>query len=299
MISFHLFTLPWLLGFLCLSVIPLLLGFATSFTNYDGLNLPFIKFVGLRNYGRALSSPDFYISLTNTAKYAIVSVPVGLALSLLLAIVMNQPIKGRDLFRLLYYVPAVLPLAGAVRAWKLLFGMQSGLVNAFLSVFQPGVAINWIRSQYFTVLYLYAWWGVGGPMVIFLAGLQGIPVELYEAARLDGANRLRLFRHVTLPLITPVLFFQLIMGLLGALQVLEVPILLTGTGGQSGRIQMAQDMFMYMVYTYSQVFDFQRFGYGVALSWIFFVIVLLLTLIIIGTSRYWVYYEVAQEGEAK
>ncbi len=297
--SFHLFTLPWLLGFLLLSLAPLLLGLATSFTNYDGLNLPTIKYMALQNYSRAFRSQDFYISLANTAKYAIVAVPVGLALSMLLAIVLNQALVGRDLFRLLYYIPAILPVAGAVQAWRLFFGLQSGLVNAFLSIFKPGTAINWVNDNYFTVLWLYAWWGVGGAMVLFLAGLQGIPVELYEAARLDGAGRFRLFRHITLPLITPVVFFQLIMGLIGALQILEVPILLTNRGGQSGQIQMAQAKFMYMVYTYSQVFDFQRFGYGVALAWICFVIVLLLTLIIIGTSRYWVYYEVAQEGERK
>jgi multiple sugar transport system permease protein len=297
--AFHLFTLPWLLGFLLLSVMPLVLGLATSFTNYDGLNLATIKFVGIRNYTRAFSSQDFYISLSNTAKYAIVSVPVGLVLSMLLAVVLNQPIRGRDLFRMLYYIPAILPTYGAIQAWRLLFGLQSGLVNAFLSLFSPGTAINWINDHYMATLYLYSWWGVGGPMVLFLAGLQGIPVELYEAARLDGAGRFGLFRHVTLPLITPVIFFQLILGFIGALQILEVPILLTGRGGQSGQVQMAQVKFMYMVYTYSQVFDFQRFGYGVALAWICFVIVLVLTLIIIRSSRYWVYYEVAQEGERR
>ncbi len=297
--AFHLFTLPWLLGFVGLSLVPLLLGLAASFTNYDGLNLPTIKIVALQNYARAFSSADFYISLANTAIYAIVAVPVGLALSLLLAIALNQPLKGRDLFRLLYYIPAILPVAGAIRAWRLFFGLQSGLVNAFLSIFIPGTAINWINNQYFTVLYLYDWWHVGGGMVLFLAGLQGIPAELYEAARLDGAGRFSLFRHITLPLITPMLFFQLIMGFIGALQIMEVPILLTGRGGQSGQVQLARDKFMYMVYTYSQVFDFQRFGYGVALAWVFFVLVLVLTLIIIGSSRYWVYYEVAQEGEAR
>ncbi len=297
--AFHLFTLPWLLGFLALSLLPLVLGLATSFTNYDGLNLPTIKFVELRNYAKAFSSEDFYISLTNTAKYSVVAVPIGLVLSMLLAVALNQRIAGRDLFRLLYYIPAILPVAGAVQAWRLFFGLQSGLVNAFLSIFKPGVAVNWINDQYFLVLYLYDWWHVGGGMVLFLAALQGIPAEMYEAARLDGAGRVGLFRHITLPLITPVVFFQLIMGLIGALQILEVPILLTTRGGQSGQLQMGQGKFMYMVYTYSQVFDFQRFGYGVALAWICFVIVLLLTLIIIGTSRYWVYYEVAQEGERK
>ena len=298
-ISFHLFTLPWLLGFLGLALIPLLLGFATSLTDYDGLNLPFLKFVGLKWYERAFGAADFSISLRNTATYAVVAVPVGLALSILLAVMLNQPIRGRDMFRLLYYIPAVLPVAGAAQVWRLIFGQQSGLVNAFLSVFWPGTAIDWIRNHFFTVLYLYDWWHVGGGMVLFLAALQGIPIELNEAARLDGASGRQVFLRITLPLITPVIFFQLIMGLLNALQILDVPILIYGRTGLSGQVNMPQDKFMYMIYIYSQVFDFQRFGYGVALSWIFFVIVLILTLIIIFTSRYWVYYEVAQEGEGK
>ena len=133
-------------------------------------------------------------------------------------------------------------------------------------------------------------------MVIFLAGLQGIPDSLREAAKLDGANRFQVFRHVTIPLLTPVIFFQLILGVIGSLQILDVAILLYGRSGLSGAINMPREKYFYMVYNYSQVFDFQRYGYGVALSWIFFVLVLILTLVIIATSRYWVYYEVAQEG---
>ena len=298
-IWFHIFTLPWLLGFLSLAVIPLVLGLATSFTNYDGLNLDQLKFTGLTNYGRAFITPDFYISLRNSARYAIVAVPIGLALSLLLAALLNQPIKGRDFLRLLYYVPAILPVAGAARAWSLLFGQNSGLVNSFLSVFRPGTAINWTNDQFFLMLYLYEWWHMGGGMVLFLAGLQGIPVELYEAGRLDGANSFHLFRRITLPLITPVVFFQLIMGLIWSLQIFDVPILIYGRAGMWGTVNMPQDKFMYMIYIYSQTFDFQRFGYGVALSWLFFILVLILTVVVIATSKYWVYYEVAQEGEAR
>ena len=296
--SFYMFILPWLLGFLGLAVIPLLLGFATSLTNYDGLNLPTVKFVGLSNYGRAFSKKDFWISLANSAKYAIFVVPVGMSLAFILAVMLNRPIRGRDWFRLLYYIPAVLPVTGAIRAWGLMFHKNAGFVNAFLSIFRPGTAINWVNTYFFLMLYLYTWWHAGGPMVIFLAGLQNIPVELYEAARLDGANRIQVFWRVTLPLMTPVLFFQLIMGLIGSLQIMDVPILLYGRAGLSGQIQLPISRYMYMVYIYSQTFDFQRFGYGVALSWIFFVIVLILTLIVIVTSRYWVYYEVEQEAEA-
>jgi multiple sugar transport system permease protein len=291
---------PWLLGFIFLSVVPLLLGFATSFTNYNGLNLRQLKFVGLDNYKRAvdLGNKDFWLSLGNTFKYMFIAVPVGQVLAMGLAALMNQKIKGRPFFRLMYYIPSVLPLAAAARAWSMMWNKNSGLVNALLSLVRPGTAINWIGDHFYLILFLYVWWHVGGGMVIYLAGLQGIPEELKEAAVIDGANKVQVFRHVTLPLLSPVIFFQTILGIIGALQILDVPILIYGRAGLSGNVQLPQKYYMYMIYVYSQVFDFQRYGYGVALAWIIFVVVLLLTLAMLFTSRFWVYYEVPQEGEA-
>ncbi len=255
--------------------------------------------MGLRNYTRAFDTLDFWLALRNTAVYALVSVPVGLAFGLLLALMLNQRMAGRSVFRMLYYLPSILPLAGAVVAWSLLFNPNSGLINAVLSYFQPGTAINSPRDYYFSMLYFYSWWHVGGTMVLFLAGLQGIPTDLYEAGRIDGANGWQLFFNITIPLLTPVIFFQLILGIIGSLQILDVAILLYGRAGITGSVQMPQDKYLYMVYNYIQVFDFQRYGYGVALSWIFFVIVLILTLLVLASSRYWVYYEVAQEGDSR
>jgi multiple sugar transport system permease protein len=236
------------------------------------------------------------MALKNTALYGMVTVPVGLVIGLLLAMMLNQAIQGRAFFRLLYYLPSILPLAGAIMAWRLMFSKDAGLVNALLSVFRPGTAINWPTDHFLLLLYLFAWWNIGGAMVIFLAGLQGIPEELREAAKLDGATRFQVFRRITVPLLTPVIFFQLILGLIGSLQILDAAILIYGRAGMTGAITMPRDKYFYMVYNYSQVFDFQRYGYGVALSWLFFLIVLVLTLIIVATSRYWVYYEVSQEG---
>lgn len=302
--DFYLMIAPWLLGFIFLSIIPLLLGLAASFTNYNGLNLTRgLKFVGFDNYKRAFvnnqgeANLDFWISLANTFRYTLIAVPVGQVLAMVLAAFMNQRIKGRAVYRLLLYIPAILPLAGAMRAWGLMFNKNSGLINALVSLIWPGTAVNWINDHYYLVLYLYVWWNVGSAMIIYLAGLQGIPEELKEAALIDGANKVQVFLHVVLPLLTPVIFFQTILGLIGALQVLDVPILLYGRAGLSGNIEMPRNMYMYMIYVYSQVFDFQRYGYGVALSWIFFIIVLVLTVILLLTSKYWVYYEVAQEGE--
>jgi multiple sugar transport system permease protein len=297
--AFYLFVAPWLLGFLGLSLFPLILGLATSFTNYDGLNLDSVRFMGARNYTRAIDTPDFWLAMRNTFVYALISVPLGLAFGLFLAMLLNLKIAGRSFFRMLYYLPSILPLAGAVVAWSLLFNPNTGLVNAILSYIWPGTAINWPRDYFFPMLYLYSLWHVGGSMVLFLAGLQGIPTDLYEAGRIDGANGWQLFARITMPLLTPVIFFQTILGIIGSLQILDVAILLYGRAGLSGAVQMPRDKYLYMVYNYIQVFDFQRYGYGVALSWIFFVIVLILTLVVLVSSRYWVYYEVAQEGDGR
>jgi multiple sugar transport system permease protein len=295
--AFYFFVAPWLLGFICLSLVPLVMGFLMSLTNYDGFNIATMRFMGLQNYIRALQNTDMWVALGNTALYGLGTVPVGLVIGLLLAVMLNQAIRGRAFFRLIYYLPSILPLAGAVMAWRLLFNKDAGLINAALSVFRPGTAINWTTDHLLFLLYLFAWWNIGGAMVIFLAGLQGIPEELREAAKLDGATRSQVFRLITIPLLTPVIFFQLILGLIGSLQILDAAILLYGRAGLSGAINLPRDKYFYMVYDYSQVFDFQRYGYGVALSWLFFLLMLVLTLIIIASSRYWVHYEVSQEGK--
>jgi multiple sugar transport system permease protein len=297
--SFYTFILPWLLGFIFLSAAPLLTGLYISFTNYDGLNWLRWDIVGLDNYKDAFQSMDVLVASRNTLIYAVVVVPVGLALSFLLAIMLNQSIKGQGLFRTLYYIPSILPVTGSVWAWRLLMGKNAGLVNYLLSFIRPGTGINWIVEQYFLVLYTHAWWHAGGGMVIFLAGLQGIPPELYEASMLDGANRISTFFKITLPLMTPVLFFQLVMGIIGSLQILDVPILLSGGGGMAGSAALGRERYLYMVYQYSQIFDFQRFGFGVALSWLLFVVVLVATAVVVFSARFWVYYEVAMEGEAR
>jgi len=294
--DFYLFTAPWIIGFLVLSLFPLVVGLLTSFTNYNGLNLDDIKWLGTRNYTRAFDSEDLWISLRNTLVYTVIAVPVGQLVAMLLASMLNRSIRGRSVFRLLYYLPAILPLAGAIRAWTLMFSKNSGLLNSMVAVAVPGFAPNWVSDYYMLMLYTFSWWTVGGAMVIYLAGLQGVPEELHEAAKIDGANAAQIFFRVTFPMLTPVIFFQLVLGIIGALQILDVAILMYGRAGLSGTVSIPGNLYTYMVYVYSQVFDFQRFGYGVALSWIFFVFVLILTVLLLYTSRFWVYYEVEQEG---
>lgn len=293
--AFYLFIAPWLIGFVLLGVVPLILGFLTSLTNYDGLNLADVKFVGLRNYTRLLEDPDAAFSFQRTLLWSALNVPVWLILSFALALILNQNIRGRGAFRTLYYLPSLIPLVATIWIWRIFLDTNYGLLNGIISLVRPGTAIPWLSEHALPSLTAIAvWTGLGSGMVIFLAGLQGIPTELEEAARIDGANRWHVLRYVTIPLMTPVIFFQLILALIGSFQALAVPLLLAGSG--QGSVP-PRATYLYMVHTYRQIFVYQRFGYGTALLWLLFVVILALTLLLFRTSRYWVHYEVSIEGE--
>jgi multiple sugar transport system permease protein len=298
-LAFYLFIAPWLLGFLFLTLTPLVLGFAISLTNYDGLNLETVKFLGFRNYERAFADEEVSYALTRTAIFTLSAVPVGLVVSMALAVILNLDVKLRGVFRTILYIPHIIPVVAATWAWKLMLDVNVGLVNAGLSVFQPGLAVNWLAEFATPTLVAYTTWAAaGGGMIIFLAGLQGIPSELREAAQIDGATPWRSFRSIVLPLLTPVIFFQLIMGLIGALQTFVQAVLLAPAGsGVSGFMQIlpARPNMFLMAYDYVQIFSNQRFGYGTALLWILFALVLVVTLIVFVSERFWVHYEVGGE----
>ena len=294
-VAFYLFIAPWLLGFVLLGIIPLILGLLTSLTNYDGLNLATIKFLGVRNYTRAFADPDVRFSFGRTLWWGALNTPAWLILSFILALILNQAVKGRGLFRTLYYLPSIIPAVATVWVWKIFLDQNYGLLNAIISLFRPGTAVPWLSEYALAGLTAIAvWGGLGGGMVIFLAGLQGIPDEVVEAARIDGANALQVFRYVTLPLMTPVIFFQLVLALIGSFQQLTLPLLL---GKGSGQLAFPpRGIYLYMLNTYYQIFVYQRFGYGTALLWLLFIVVMLLTLLVFRTARYWVYSEVSLEG---
>lgn len=292
-ISFYLFLAPWLVGLVALGVVPLLIGLLTSFTNYDGLNLATVKFVGLRNYTRALNDPDVLYSLGRTGLWTALNVPIWLVACFGLAFLLSRMRHGQGVFRTLFYLPSVVPLVATVWIWRIFLDANYGLLNGVASIFRPGTAVQWFADyglQSLTAISL--WTGLGAGMVIFLAGLQGIPVELEEAARIDGANIWQVMQFITVPLMTPVIFFQLILALIGASQQLVLPMLISNAGsGASNR-----SVYLFMVHTYQQIFTFQRFGYGTALLWLFFVLVMVLTLVVFRTARHWVYYESELEG---
>jgi multiple sugar transport system permease protein len=293
-VSFYLFVGPWIIGFLVLGLVPLVLGFLTSFTDYNGFNLPRVVFVGFRNYANAFQSLDVAHALGRTLFFAVLSVPLGIILGVGLAVVLNQAIPARGAFRTLFYLPTVIPIVATVWIWELFLDANYGLVNAVISVIAPNVLIKWMVDYPTGVLIaLTLWTGVGSGMVIFLAGLQGVPNELKEAAKIDGAGTGGIFRSITLPLLTPVIFFELILGIIGALQVLVAPLLLAGATLSS--VPPPQNYF-YLVEVYEQVFAHQNFGYGTALLWLLFVVIVLFSTIVFRSARYWVYYEVDQEG---
>lgn len=299
--TFYLFIAPWLLvGFLGLTVLPLCYALGISFTNFDGLS-PRWHWIGLANYGELLTDPDTWYSLGRTLLLTVITVPLTIVIGLLLALLLNRRMRGRGLLRTIFYVPSIVPIVATALIFKLLFDRDTGLINAALESV-GGPTVTWlVDPTVFSVLILLILWGVGGSMVIFLAGLQGVPSDLREAGAIDGAGAWQSFRHVTFPLLTPVIFFQVVVGVIYALQRQVEPLLLavgTSFGGADGAIaNVPRSNDLYMVNVYAQFFYNQRFGYGSALLWVLFVVVLVLTLAVFRSSTLWVYYEVEQEKE--
>ena len=296
-LTFYLFISPWLLGFVLLTVVPLVVGFLTSLTNYEGLSLTNLRFVGTTNYIRAFTSDaDMKFSLGRTLMWGLFNLPAWLILSFVMALILNQNVRGHGFFRTLYYLPSVVPIVAAITAWKVILDKNYGWLNGFISTFRPGTAIGWLSDYALQGMTMIAvWTGLGAGMVIFLAGLQNIPDELVEAARIDGANSLQVFRHITLPLMTPIIFLQLILGLIGVFQQLNLPLVLTQVGISRGSVPPRQ-IYLFMLHVYRQIFISNRWGYAFSLIWLLFIGVMLLTLLVFWTEKYWVYTERSEEG---
>jgi multiple sugar transport system permease protein len=290
--TFYALISPWCVGFALLGAVPLALAFGMSFTDYDGLNAGYLRFVGFENYLRALGDPDVAHSLERLFVLIVVVVPLSLAVQLALALMLDQRLRASALFRTVFYLPSIVPPVGAAWVWKIFTDAQGGLLNAMIGIVRPDTYIAWIVEHPTAVLVLLTVWAAaGGGMVVFLAGLQGIPAELREAAMIDGAGRWRIARHITLPLLTPVIFFQLVIGMILTLQILVPPILLTpGVTRLGPGVIPPADNYFFVVHAYNKIFVNQLFGYGSALMWILFVMVIALTAVLFRTSRRWVYY---------
>ena len=297
---FFAFISPWLLGFILVTMLPLLWGLYLSLTNFTGLSFTHLKFVGMANYLRALDDPEVWNGLLHTAVVTLVSVPLSLIGGFALAVLLNQKLRGQKIFRTLFYLPSIVPAVGLVVIWQTIYNRNSGLLNALIDLVHKGTVINWISDYANLALIVMLLWGIGGGMIIYLAALQGVPQELKEAGSIDGATSWQGFRHITIPLVTPVLFFQLIMGIINALQLLVPAMLLTSIAGGA---TWAREQFpiptanrLYMVHLFEQTFNYQRFGYGLALAWILFVIIFIFSLLMLKSGQFWVHYEVDVEG---
>ncbi len=291
--TFYAFLSPWLFGFFGLMLLPLVYALVISFTNFAGVG--HWHWLGLGNYSEALRDPDVLYSLGRTLLYTLLIVPLGVAGGLGLAVLVNGQMPAVGVFRALFYLPAIVPITAGALIWKVLFDRNTGAVNAIVEAFHLP-PVTWLSDPYaFLVMVTLVLWGIGGGMVISLAGLQGIPAELHEAAAVDGSPAVQTFFRITLPLLSPVLFFQVITGVIGALQTLVQPLLLTTANGAVAASSVPHGNELYMVNVYAQFVVNQRLGYGSALLWILFAIVLAITLLVFRSSAFWVYYEIEQE----
>ena len=293
---FYTLVSPWLIGFALFTFIPMAIGILASFTNYNGINLNSLRFVGLRNYERIFTDRQVGIAIVRTLEFGGLLIVLSLTLSIIIAYLLTRNVRGKSILRAIFYIPSVLPIVSAVAVWRFLMADRGGLVNDWLTAFTGQSAdILWLSSHGNVVLLLFSLWvGLGGGMLIFMAGFEGIPKDLEHAAQMDGANPLQIFQFVTLPLITPAIFFQLIMLLIYVLQTYITPLLLTP--GQSGLSTIPpNETYFYMVHAFRQVFTHQRIGYGTALINLLFMFMLLLTLFLFSSSRWWVYYEVERD----
>jgi multiple sugar transport system permease protein len=278
-----LFITPWLAGFLIFTAGPMLASLYLSFCKYD---LHTLEWVGAKNYQVLLGEELFWKSLTNTALYVLFAVPLGLTGSLAIALLLNQKVPGLAVFRTLFYLPAMVPAVASALLWMLIFHKDNGLLNQALLFF--GIrGPEWLQSPQTALisLIIMSLWGIGGGrMIIFLAGLQGVPDQLYEAASLDGAKGWTVFRHVTLPMISPTLFFNLVLGIIGSFQVFTSAYVMTNGGPNNATL-------MYVLYLYNNAFRYFKMGKASAMAWILFLILLVFTMIQFRNARKWVYYE--------
>jgi len=289
-ISFYLFIAPWTIGFLVFTLGPILASMVLSFTQYDIILPP--KFVGLKNYIELFGDPLFYTSLYNTLYIVVFAVPLGMLASFAIALLLNQKVRFMAAYRTAYFMPSIVPAVASAALWIYLLQPQWGLINGFLEaigISGPG----WLASEVWSkpAIIMMMVWASGGTMIIYLAGLQDIPEVLYEAAEIDGANWWRKLRYVTLPLMTPTIFFTLVIGVIGTFQIFAVIFVLTdGMGGP------LNSTLVYLIYVYRNAFNFFRMGYASAMAWVLFLIILGLTWLQFKTASRWVYYEV-ESGE--
>jgi multiple sugar transport system permease protein len=281
-----LFVAPWLAGLCVFTLYPILASFYYSFTNYDIISAP--KFIGLNNYQTLLTSdPLFWKAVGNTLFYAVLAIPLNMFVAICIALLLNAKVRGLAFFRTVFFLPSIVPDIASAMLWSWMLNPQFGLVNAMLKLLHLPT-VGWLTDPSWSKpsLLLIGLWGFGGSMVILLAALQDVPQHLYESAEIDGANGWHKTWNVTLPMVTPTIFFNLVLGIIGAFQNFTTAFVLSnGTGGPAG------STLMYSMMLYQNAFKYFKMGYASAMAWLLFAFVLALTLLLFKTSGRWVYYE--------
>ncbi len=282
-----LFISPWIAGFVLFTAFPLLASIVFSVTQFNLLQPDQFKFIGLSNYVRLFSDPQVWSSLLITFKFTLIAVPIGILVPLGLAVLVNAKyLFGKNVFRALFYMPQMISAVAVVVVFGAVLNSQSGWINLLLSkIGIEGPA--WFQDENWVIpaFALMTVWSVGNTMITLLAGLQNVPTELYEAARVDGASPARSFLNITVPMISPVIFYNLVLAIIGSFQVFIAPFIIgNGRGDPNG------STLVYNLYLYKTAWAFQDMGYGATLAWLMFVICLILTVVLFKTQQRWVYY---------
>ncbi len=288
----YLFIAPWLIGFAIFWAGPILASLFVSFTRWNIVRSP--VWIGLNNYISIFTrDPEFLNALRVTAKYAILYIPITTAVALLVALALNQKVRGVGIFRTLFYLPYMVPAVAAAMIFLWILHPTYGIVNLAIE-FLGGSSINWFEDPRYALwgIMFISLWGVGGGAIIYLAGLQNIPRHLYEAAEVDGANAIQQFRHITIPMLSPVIFFMVVVELIGVFQTFTTPFVVSATKWNAGPIR---ELTFYLYYLYIKGWSSFRMGYASALSWILTLIILGITLLVFRSSPYWVHYEAERD----
>jgi multiple sugar transport system permease protein len=287
-LMFYILIAPWVIGFLVFTIAPIGYSVYISFTKWNMLSSP--QWIGLKNFQDMYHDPDVKHSLWVTTKYSLVSVPLRLSIALFLAVLLNEATRFVGFFRTAFYLPGVVASVAAAVLWQWLLNPRFGPVNAFLKVF--GIAgPKWLSDPDWALwaLVIMSAWAVGGEMLIFLAGLKGIPQTLYEAAEIDGAGRWARFRKITLPMLSPTIFFNLVMSIIGSFQTFDSAFVIsTAHAGTIG--SPLKSTLFYMLYLYSSAFTYLKMGYASAMAWLLFAVIVLVTFVVNRSSKRWVFY---------
>ena len=283
-----LFISPWILGFLVFTFLPMVAALAFSFTNVEITGGDPLRFVGLENYQKLLIDPDVFNALKVTFVFAAIYLPVTIAVPFFVAVLLNSPrLRGSSLFRILIFLPYVVPVVAGVLIWQSMLLADTGWVNQFLRAIGWSNPPDWLQDPtwIYPGMVIVSIWTIGSAVIVNIAGLNGVPTELYDAAKIDGAGAWAQMRHITLPMVSPVIFYSLTLGVVGVLQFFLVPFILKNGTGEPGGTTM-----FYNLYIYKNFFTFQHMAYGATLAWLLFLITLVITVALFASARRWVYY---------